>query len=500
MKLLKSNVPFYILLILIGLGVRLGIDFLLWRNGYFYGKEYDTFVRAALSWHWAYGYYIALDYYWLPLQFWIVGIAYKLIIPITKTVELWVPVTVNHLFLAGSLAITSFVANHMGGKRTAIIATILSVTTAGDIWATFSALSEPFTIFFSLGTSLTALLWVQAWGQSDRQKKQAILLGVWVGLAAITHFMGWFFSIMMIIWAALYGAFLFFTMRKTGNIFSLKKYFNEISAYLIAVIIAWLPIFYWLFVNWQHYGDPVHFLSVASSAQLYYAKTKPFLYRAFSPLAVLWQYAPILVSLAVISVPFVVKKYGKIWIAYILPISFHFFILAITGALALSASYQEPRYLVMYIWVLLPFTAALCSYLIDSYTRSSRTVGYGLLIFIVVTSLWQAFHYTNSFSADVKNMSDFSRQWFNSHSDSQLVIEDVGAAEEIIIPMTSGYPNGFFHAEKQEFISICEGDNTNSKIPRNALWILSADTFQVIEKEAGLIEKIGSYRLVRPCE
>jgi hypothetical protein len=500
MKRSQDKVPFYVLLTVVGMGLRLGIEFLLWRSGYFYGKEYDTYVRAALSWHWSIGYYAGFDYYWPPLQFWIVGTAYKLIIPITKTVELWVPVAINHIFFAGSLALTSYTANLIGGKKAAMIAALLSVTMAGDIWATFSALSEPMTIFFTSGTSLTVLLWVQSWGQVNRQKMLAALLGVWVGLAAITHFMGWFFSILMAVGVAMVSLFRLFALRKEGKILTLKRCLDEIGVYLIAVMIAWLPVFYWTFINWQQHGNPVHFLNTASSVQLHYAKLKPIIYRALSPSLVLWQYAPILFSLASISIPFVVRKYGRIWMAYLAPTALHFIILTISGALALSASYQEPRYLVIYVWVIVPFVASWCGYLIDDFTRFRRIVGWGLLIFITAASLWQAFHFTNSFSVDVKNVSFFARQWFRSHPNMKLVIEDDWAAEEIVIPMVSGYPGNFIHAKKQELISICEGMETISTIPRNTIWILSTDTFHLVDQKVGLIERIGPYRLVSPCK
>ena len=105
------------------------------------------------------------------------------------------PVAVNHIFFTGSLAVTGWVASKIGGVRSTAIAILLATTLAGDVWITYSGLSEPVSTFFALALSAVILAWFLVGNRTADRVKLFLLGSVLVLLATATHYVGWFFSV-----------------------------------------------------------------------------------------------------------------------------------------------------------------------------------------------------------------------------------------------------------------------------------------------------------------
>lgn len=145
---LYPNIVIYLLL---PIAIRVVLYSLLRSSGYFYGIPWDTFSRTHLSWQWAqHPYFAPSDVYWVPLQFWIVGFAYRLARPWLETSSILVPVFVNNMFLIGSMVITYLTSLRLGNRPAALLALLLASLFAGDVFVSYSGLSEPILIFFIL--------------------------------------------------------------------------------------------------------------------------------------------------------------------------------------------------------------------------------------------------------------------------------------------------------------------------------------------------------------
>jgi hypothetical protein len=490
------------LVALVGLALRILLDFLLYRDGYFYGKPWDTFTRTYLAWQWARNPYFApADYFWLPLQFWLVGLAFRLIAPWMETSSLIVPVAINHLLLGGSLAITYWVATKLGGRLAGWLSVLLAVTLTGDVWVTYSALSEPLSIFLNLGTSALLLTWKET--NSAGHKKIVLMIGLMVFLASATHYVGWFLSLFMILFFGGHVSRRFASRdRITVNGYR-YAWLRSLMPYGIAFALILIFPLYWLYLNWAEFGNSLHFASLSAAYQASYAGQRSWLYRSAAPFLATWENAPGLIVSGTFSVPLVLYWKGWHWGVYLLPALFNFLVLAASSALALSAPDQEPRYMVMYIWVLLPFVASIIVQLLSNDAAARRVLGLGLAAFLLVLGTVQSFSYFNSFDANVRLAGLAAGRWLVSHGESErIVIEDQGFAERMVIPIVAGYPDRFVPVSGIEMLAAASGQSsTDSQVKHplmtSALWIIrSKEIFQSVEAYVSLKQRFGSYRFV----
>jgi hypothetical protein len=123
----------------------------LYSKGYFYGIPWDSFSRTLMSYEWSkHPFFAPSDGYWLPLQFYIVGSIYKIIRPLNSTSDILVPIIINNIFFVGSLIITFSLVRNIVRKIVSAFLCILVAVFAGDIFVSYTALSEPILIFFIL--------------------------------------------------------------------------------------------------------------------------------------------------------------------------------------------------------------------------------------------------------------------------------------------------------------------------------------------------------------
>ena len=201
----ENNTPFkinqfvlhhrYLLLaILVSLFIRIAVNLWLNRAGYFYGVPWDPFTRTANAYQWAAKPFFAPgDGYWLALQFWLAGSLFALLKPVLTTSNILVLVVLNHLFFAGSLILVYQIAKKIGGTWSGILACLLASLFAGDVFVTYTALSEPISIFFSLLASIWYVDYL-AVTEFERRSTYAARLGAAAFFPSASHYIGWYLA------------------------------------------------------------------------------------------------------------------------------------------------------------------------------------------------------------------------------------------------------------------------------------------------------------------
>ena len=90
-------------------------------------------------------------------------------------------------------------AAKLSGRLAGWLSVLLAVTLTGDVWVTYSALSEPLSLFLNLGVS--GLLLAGIGTNSPGRSKIVLRIGLMVFLASATHCVAWFLSILTILFS-----------------------------------------------------------------------------------------------------------------------------------------------------------------------------------------------------------------------------------------------------------------------------------------------------------
>jgi len=469
------------------LTARFLIYFFMSVKGYFYGVPWDTFVRTSLAWQWAQKpYFSAADGYWPPLQFWLVGVVYALLRPFTDTSTILVPVIVNNLFLVGSVLITVWMAYRIGGAASILGSAIFVTIFPADIFVSYSALADPMYTFFILLAS-----YIVARNFLDNRLEQSTWMigtGFAALLAAATHLIGWFLAFGML---GLIGYHTLGAMR--------RRQFKSFMLGIIGMLLCALFPLLWLMNNWLLWNDPLHFMRIASNLQAPYAGNLSLLGRIGILFKVFFTVFFPLSWLSVVAIAYVARKDIQKTI-YLLPAVSVLGFLWLVTFLAFDAPYQEPRYLVFFGWVAIPFIA---TWLSDLWTKHARwrtgvVLGLGL---VIVYNLFVTFHFTNSFGPEVRLVASRAKQWLDSQpADTSIVIQGASYAETMVIPVVAGNPYRFIPIEDQRWRDPNQARAIFSEawakkqlvIVRDAELSFYADSTKVER------ERVGSYFLIFP--
>lgn len=431
--------------ILIAAGLALLIRVILylglWRAGYFFGIPWDTFSRTYLSYQWSqHAYFAVVDGYWVPLQFWVVGLAYRLVRPLIDGSSVLVPASVNNIFFAGSLLMTCLIARRIGGRAAAVVAALLIAFHNQDVWVTFSGLSEPILIFFVI---CSTYLFVRQVDPEARRPVWSVAIGVVALLAAATHYIGWFLALF-------YFGFLGVEARRA----IVERRYADIAAHLGGMLLCGAFPALWLAWNAANWGDPLHFTGVAKELQAGYVGRLTLSARVMTIPQVFATQFPVYALAGIVSaawVPF--QKRGAAFV--LLPGAFLLLSLWGSTAFAFTAPYQEPRYLLLFVWILTPFTATAAV----SGLRSREVVMRGLSAALVggmaISGLWMTFRFENSFSSNVREVGRIAGDWLEAHPpDSRVVIESDSFAERGVIPVVSGHPDRFTFVDDAQIAEL----------------------------------------------
>ena len=331
------------------------------------------------------------DGYWLPFQFWLVGAIYFLLKPLINTSEILIPVGINNLFLIGSLIIIYKFSSRVGNKYVGLLACFLIAVFAGDVFISYTALSEPILVFFLLLASYLIFLFFT----SDDSKKGtlAILISIATLFATSTHYIGWMLALFVCI---LLPPFLFFSLKR-------KDWKNSLL-YLVAILICIAMPLAWLINNYLLFGDFFHMTQTAKLAQADYIGQIPFTQRIFIPAKVLMNNFPMITTIGLLGVIVNIFLKRNALFFLIAPV----FILGgiwFSTLLAFSAPYQEPRYLVFWGWAMIPFIAMLTSTLWGSKGLVGRAAAILILGLVIVSDFQNISNFQNSFGPAVKKTS-----------------------------------------------------------------------------------------------
>lgn len=424
------------ILIAVGLAllIRGIIYFGLWRAGYFFGIPWDTFSRTYLSYQWSqHAYFAVADGYWVPLQFWVVGLAYRVVRPLMDSSSVLVPASVNNIFFVGSLLMTYLITLRIGGRAAAAVAVLLLALHNQDVWITFSGLAEPILIFFVL---CSTYLFIRQVTPETRQLVWPVAIGVVAFLAAATHYIGWFLALF-------YCGFLGVEGRKAFD----ERRFTDGEIHVVGMLLCAAFPALWLAWNIANWGDPLHFTGVAKGLQAGYVGELTLGARVMTIPQVFASQFPVYALVGVVSAAWVsFQKRGAAMA--LLPGAFLLLSLWGSTTLAFAAPYQEPRYLLLFIWILTPFTAAAAVSGLRSREGVIRGLSAALVGGMAISGLWMTFRFENSFSPNVREVGRIAGEWLETHSrEAQVVIESGSFAERGVIPVVSGHPERFTYID-----------------------------------------------------
>jgi hypothetical protein len=483
----SDSTPTVALLGIVGivLLIRVFLYLELVRSGYFYGIPWDTFSRANLAYQWAqHPYFAVADGYWVPLQFWIVGLAYWFARPFVDGSTLLIPVLVNNVFFVASLIITFQIAQRIAGRLAAVVTLLLLAINNQDIWITFSGLSEPILIFFVLCSMLLFKLQVSS---ETRRPIWSFAIGAVAILAAATHYVGWFLAI-----------FLCGFLGMAGGRAHIEHRFKDSAAHLVGMLLCVAFPAIWLAWNAATFGDPLHFTSVAKGLQAGYVGQLSLTERILTIPEVFVTQFPVFATAGMISAVLVSLKKPRRTM-FLMPGIFLLLSIWASTLLAFSAPYQEPRYLLIFIWILTPYTAAVAVAGLGSREVARRVLTILLVTGMAISGLWMTFGFENSFGPEVRQVARIAGKWLERHSDAARVIIEVDSfAEQGVIPVVSGHP--------EQFIFLDEGQIAAAEVDAVPGFDATSEEWLAIVKETELafpaslqgleVLHIGSYYVV----
>ncbi len=483
----KSNLFPLSIAIICALAIRFIIYLWLNRAGYFYGIPWDTFSRTALSYYWSQRpYFSPADGYWLPFQFWLVGATYLLLKPLINTSEILIPVAINNLFLIGSMIIIYKFSQQVGGKAVGFIACLLIAIFAGDIFISYTALSEPILVFFLLLASYIIFLFFKS---SDSKKAMlAILIAIATLLAASTHYIGWFLVFLVCV---LFLPFLISSLRMKDWKLSLL--------YCIAILICIAMPLAWLINNYLLFGDFLHMTQTAKLAQANYIGQIPITQRIFIPAKVLVKNFPAITTIGVFGVILAIL-FKRDALSFLIAPAFILGAIWLSTLLAFSAPYQEPRYLVFWSWATIPFVALAASVLWASKGLVGKAATILILGLVITINLQNISNFKNSFGLDVKETGIYAGNFLKQNPNHvQVLIEDYSYAERGVIPVIAGFPERFTLIPNQIKKNQEYFDNYFSSLSYPWLAIVrDKDLASQAETQRLSIQRIGDFYLILP--
>lgn len=479
---------FLLFSLLIALIIRVTINIMLARAGYFYGIPWDSFTRTAISFQWAAKPFFAPgDGYWLALQFWLAGSLFSLLKPISSTTNIMVLVALNHAFFIGSLILIHKISSMIGGKWSGFFSCILASIFAGDVFVTYSGLSEPLSIFFILLASYWFVNYLAIPNYAQRSA-YAYHLGIAAFLAAANHYLGWYLA-----------AFLGFVLLVDFILHIQKASKSEWIRSFVAIALCGLLPILWLLNSQVKFGDFMAPLSIAKSAQAAYIGQMPLFQRLFVIPKVLYHEFRVVSITGLVALVFWLVKDRKA-LLYLVPSTMIMIALWGTTAFGLSAPYQEPRYLVFAGWILIPYISSLGIFLWNRKHVLFRLLSVAVFLIFIFNNISDLTHFRNSFDRSVKDTAKIAEDWILAHPglDDKVFIENLGFAEQIVIPITSGNPSKFIAFKSNQELGLQDDPIAwfNQKAPGN--WIVIVQDENIVRRlsAAGLkSSNIGPYHI-----
>lgn len=412
--------------LLLGIGgalfLRLGISAVLSLDGFFIGQAADSFLRAERAWNWANKpFFITSPPIWPPFQYVIDGIAYWLFSPITERSHLSIPIAINQVFFAGSIAIIFLISSRIAGKIGAFIASGIAAFMAYDVWIGLSVMSEPFLIFFSLSLGYVIYLY-----EEDRKSIYLYLMGLIALFLTATHYAGWFLAIPSYLIPLVNIAMYKYRHQRS----SLTK------ASVWSLFIASVFPIAWIFSSYIKFEDPFAIIRWTSSTHQAFSWI-PIGERILSVPLAAFDAAPILSlsMLFVIPVGLIVKPRLKY---FLLPFIPHILLLTMASILLLAPTRLIPRATLPFLWASIPFMVVTLMQLPALFKQGKYLI---VLIVIAIFShnFIRSFEYSNRISNDLRTMANMLAERI-LETGSTVIVNELPWTEQHALSVLSLYP------------------------------------------------------------
>ena len=186
---------------------------------------------------------------------------------------------------------------------------------------------------------------------------------------------------------------------------------------------------------------------------------------------------------------------------YLAPPAFTMGAIWLSTTMALSAPYQEPRYLVFAGWSAIPFIAALGVYFCQRPQIWLKTISLIRFAAFFLLNISDITHFRNSFDVDVKKTAEIAGNWIERHpgTGGKVILEHTGFDEQIVIPISSGRPEWFIHYTNDHQDKILEDPLAwfDQKAPGGWLAITRSKDIAHLVDIAGIKStKIGQYYIL----
>ncbi|RCK77233.1 MAG: hypothetical protein ANABAC_3658 [Anaerolineae bacterium] len=266
-----------------------------------------------------------------------------------------------------------------------------------------------------------------------------VFIGLVTFFAAATYYIGWFLAI-------------FFTAYMTMLLIQsiLYKNLHQATIFVLAIMLCLAMPIIWLLNNLLMFGNPFHPMIHAKQLQELYIGQLPILSRLIViPNVFIGEFGSIILA-GIISVFLILYQRHKI-IYYLLPSAFTLMMIFFSTLSAMSAPYQEPRYLVFIGWVLIPVIGLASNFIMDTQKIVGKIVIVICLIIVIICNVIKISHFRNSFDSNVKAISCFARDWFRRQpATARIIIEGDTYAEKGVIPVISGYPSRVIYIQRNK--------------------------------------------------
>lgn len=442
MKFNLTKLPLISVAIIIACLIRIVTYFLMFHyNGWFFGIPWDSFDRSIISYNWSIEpFIIQQGGYWLPLQFYVIGSIFKLVSPIISTLEISVPIIVNNIFFIISLALISKITLKIKNIKASILSIFIASFFYGDIFVSFSALSEPILISIFLATIYSIL---KIDDKNQIKTKQFLLIIFLTALLQMTHIIGWSIVFVYLVLCIKY--------RKNRQ-------------FLFILFFSFLIPTIWMALNMFQSNDAYYLFNFARSAQMPYLGDIDIGNRLRNFILSFATYYPFLTLLSFSSLVYFFKK--RILVDYAIFFLIIFLFLLLTTICGMSNPYQEPRYFVLIFWIAIPFVSLFINDLFSEKNIYKKAFAIFIICFLIYTNASYILSSKNSFSNKLLLVGNEIRFIENKYGNNLPIYVEVKEKDRLksyeqygVLPAISGYPNLFSQDIRETLLEKIKNKN-----------------------------------------
>ena len=329
---------------------------------------------------------------WLPFPFWLVGSLLKL------WNDVWlVPIGVSLFFTLLALYFVFRIGTLLYDRTTGLLSAALIGILPWNTWLSLSAVSEPLYHGFLLAGLFYFLQWLRT-----AERHHLWLASVGFLLAGMVRSEAWAV-------AGLYGLWIF---AKPPALHGQRIGWIERGCAAVLAV-GFCPV--WLGINYIYYGNPLHFLALLQDyIQASQSGMMSTSVRLLQFPLILFGISPTLTLFLLGAVPWAWKHRSEATQAYLVIVGSVFGSLLLAAASGLSTGHAPQRYMIIFLALLSPFTAAFIVHTLRQETFHSRLLWVALITFFLGNFIL-GFHYVDRNTYLVAAGQYLKRLWSEHH-------------------------------------------------------------------------------------